>query len=111
MDSSNIVTLLIALLGSSGLLGGMGWLFRRLLQNKDEQIARVQSDCEKQVKSLEKDRTDRIAGYEQRLTEKERECESYRQENKQLWQEKVVDARESADIAKAYIRLREREDG
>lgn len=49
--------------------------------------------------------------WEERFQDKEAECKEYREENRTLWQEKVLDARKAGDIAEAYIEIWEREHG
>ena len=48
-----------------------------------------------------------VPGY--RMREKTEECDALRAEVKVLWAEKVEDGKEQAELAKAYLRLRDQE--
>lgn len=61
------------------------------------------------VRQIEESCEKRVADAQQRMRDEEAECERCKTENKQLWAEKVADARESQELAKAYLRMRERE--
>lgn len=57
MDPTVLVALIGALLGSGGILTGIGWIFNNLLKNKDDQITE----------------------WRERLKEKAAECEAERE--------------------------------
>lgn len=56
MDPTVLATLITVVLGSGGILGGVGWIFSNLLKNKDDQITEWRERFKEKVVECEQER-------------------------------------------------------